>query len=80
MLPNIKSILTGQPLTGLAHRVSQQIAYVESTLAQQSAMLDMTLNQQMPLEAVPPMNQVPLDANKIAEGRPVAESIEMNGL
>lgn len=78
MLPNIKSLLTGRPLTGFAHRVSQQIAMVESTLAQQSAALDYNLSLQMPLESVPELDSVPLDANKIAEGRPVAESIERN--
>jgi len=78
MLPNLKAMLNNRPLNGLAGRIESQVRQIDAMLPIQSAMIDQSLN--MPLAAVPPLNQVPIDANKIAEGRPVAESIEMNGL
>ena len=78
MLPNLKALLNNRPLGGLAGRIESQVRQIDAMLPVQSAVIDQSLA--MPITAVPPLNQVPIDANKIAEGRPVAESIEMNGL
>lgn len=64
----------GKPLTGLSGRIEQQLREMESMLPVQSQALDMALNQ--PIVAAPPLDSLPIDANKLAEGRPLAESID----
>lgn len=64
----------GRPLTGLSGRIEQQLREMESMLPVQSQALDMALNQ--PIVAAPPLDSLPIDANKLAEGRPLAESID----
>lgn len=81
MTPNIRNLITGRPLVGFARRIQKQLEFMETSLAQQSQQIESQLQYSMPVpNDVPQMDQVPIDANKIAEGQPVAESIEYNGL
>lgn len=74
MLPNIKSFLTGQPLTGLSGRIFDQLNQMEAMLPVQSAMIDESLSMPMENIDVPPISEVPIDKDKIASGYDVAEA------
>ena len=78
MLPNIKALLTNQPLTGLSARIEKQIQQINSLLPMKSQVLDQVLSNPIPVQPIPPLDSVPIDKNKIAEGYPVAESFDLN--
>jgi len=76
MLPNLKAFLNNGQMNGLTGRVMNQF----NSIPVESFMIDQALAQPIDPMSIPGIDSQPIDANKIAEGKSLFDSIDKGQL